>query len=273
MIRWLKRNRLAALAVLLMIVLALIIAPVSSCTPAQSGLSIFAAAGAKPPLDEICQKFGEQCGIRVEINYGGGGEVLNQMVLSRSGDVYLAPEQGFMEMAVEKQAIDPETTKSVAFMIPVIAVRKGNPENVVTLADLASPGIRVAVTRSETTLLGKYAPEIFEKAGLTEAIGNNIVTEAARPDSLLTMLVMGKIDAGIIWHFYQTQVPDQIEVIFLPPEQLTGIGEMQAAVSAYSRDKELAQRFINFMTSADGKAIFKKSGYLVDAEEVKQYWH
>ena len=131
----------------------------------------------------------------------------------------------------------------------------------------------MAVTRPETTLLGKYAPEIFEKAGLAEAIEKNVVTQAARPDSLLTMLVMGQVDAGIIWHFYQTQAPDQIENIYLLPEQLTGIGEMQVAVSAYSRDKKSAQRFIDFMTSADGKTIFKKLGYFVDGEEVKQYWH
>ena len=269
----LKRNRLAVSVAILMALLALIAIIGSSCSSPASELSIFAAAGAKPPLDEICQRFEEEYGAKVGINYGGGGEVLSQIVLSRSGDVYVAPEQRFMETAREKQAIDPATIKRAAYMIPVIAIQKGNPKNIITLADLARPGIRVAVTRPETTLLGKYAPEIFEKAGLAEAIEKNVVTQAARPDSLLTMLVMGQVDAGIIWHFYQTQAPDQIENIYLLPEQLTGIGEMQVAVSAYSRDKKSAQRFIDFMTSADGKTIFKKLGYFVDGEEVKQYWH
>jgi molybdate transport system substrate-binding protein len=243
-----------------------------SCATAPSNLSIFAAAGAKPAIDEICQQFQDKYGIPVQASYGGGGEVLSQMMLSRSGDVYVAPEQGFMEMAAEKQAIDPETVKTVAYMIPVIAVKKGNPRNIQTLADLARPGIKVAVTRQETTLLGKYAPEIFARAGLTGEIGKNIITEAARPDSLLTMLIMGQIDAGVIWHFYQVQAPDQIENIYLLPEQLTGIGEMQVAVSAYSQDKKSAQKFLDFITSAEGKAVFKQLGYLVDADELKEYW-
>ena len=67
--------------------------------------------------------------------------------------------------------------------------------------------------------------------------------------------------------------PEQIEVIFLSPEQLTGIGEMQVAVSAYSHDRKAAQCFVDFITSANDKAVFKKLGYLVDAEEVKKYWH
>jgi len=267
-----RTGQIVSVAIFLVILAPMIILG-SSCSPAPSKLSIFAAAGAKPPLDEICQKFGGEYGTTVEVSYGGGGEVLSQMTLSRSGDVYVAPEQRFMETAREKQAIDPKTIKSIAYMIPVIAVQKGNPKNILTLADLAKPGVQVAITRPETTLLGKYAPEIFEKACLAEAIEKNIVTEAVRPDSLLTMLVMGQVDAGIIWHFYQIQAPDQIENIYLLPEQLTGIGEMQVAVSTYSQDKKMAQRFIDFITSENGKAVFKKLGYLVDAEEVKKYWH
>ena len=45
-------------------------------------LSVFAAAGAKPAIDEACQKFEEQYGSNVEVSYGGGGEVLSKMILS-----------------------------------------------------------------------------------------------------------------------------------------------------------------------------------------------
>jgi molybdate transport system substrate-binding protein len=267
------RNQHKAFIPVFLVLMALIMNLGISCSTAQSKLSIFAAAGAKLPLDDIGQKFGEKYGVTIEISYGGGGDVLNQMVLSHSGDVYVAPEQGFMEIAVKKQAICPETIRSIAYMIPVIAVQKGNPKNILTLNDLARPGIRVAITRPETTLLGKYAPEIFSKAGLAEAIRSNIVTEAARPDSLLTMLVMGQVDAGIIWHFYQLQALDKIEVIYLAPEQLTGIGEMQIAASSYSQNKKGAQQFIDFVTSENGKEVFKKLGYLTDAKEVSKYWH
>lgn len=268
----LTRNQPKVLISIFLVFLALIMNLSISCSKTQPKLTIFAAASAKSPLDEICQQFEEQYKTSVEINYGGGGEVLNQMVLSQSGDVYVAPEQRFMETAGEKQAIYTETIKSIAYMVPVIAVPKGNPNNITSLADLAKPGIRVAITRPETTLLGNYAPEILHKAGLAEEIERNIVTEAARPDSLLTMIVMGQIDAGITWHFYMAQAPDEIEVIFMLPEQLTGIGEMQIAVSVYSHDRKEAQRFIDFMTSANGKNVFEKHGYLVNAEEVKKYW-
>ncbi len=243
-----------------------------SCSLDQSEIFIFAAAGAKTPLDEACQRFEELYHAQVTVNYGGGGEVLSQMMLTRMGDIYIAPEQEFMETAVEELVVEPDTIKNVAYMIPVIAVQKGNPLNIIFLADLTRPGIKLAISRIETTLLGQYAIDIFSKAGLTEDIEKNIATQAARPDSLLTMLMMGQIDAGIIWHFYRVQAAEYIEIIFLPFEQLTGIGEMQAAISTYSNHKNLAQQFIDFLVSDTGNNIFENAGYITNAEEVKEYW-
>lgn len=254
------------------LVLSLALLPVCSRYNTAPKLVVFAAAGGRPAIDEICHKFEEQHRIKLETSYGGGGEILSKMILARSGDVYIAPEQRFMETAKEKKAIDPTTIKSIAYMVPVIAVKKGNPKQIISLADLAKRRIRLAVTRPETTLLGKYAPEIFQKAGLGKAITKNIVTYASDPNNLLTMLIMGQVDAGIIWHFYQTMAPDKIETIFLSPEQLTGIGVMQIAVSAYSRDNKLTQQFVDFTTSSEGKAIFKRHGYVVEAEGVRRYW-
>jgi len=254
------------------VLLAAALSPAVACSGESATLSIFAAAGAKPAVDEICRQFQEQHGVKLEVTYGGGGEVLSQITLAECGDLYIAPEQSFMEKAVEKQAIDPDTVVSVAYMVPVIVVPEGNPGNIQTLVDLARPGIKVAVTRPETTLLGKYAPEIFVKAGLAEEIDKNIITQAARPDNLLMMLVMKQVDAGILWNFYAVQNADKIENIYLLPEQLTGIGEMQIAVTTYCRDTDAAREFIDFITSAEGKTVFEQLGYLVSAEDIKEYW-
>ena len=68
---------------------------------------------------------GESLTAEVEVAYGGGGEVLSQMELSRSGDIYVAPEQKFMEAAVEKGVVMTDTVTAVAWMVPAIAVPAG----------------------------------------------------------------------------------------------------------------------------------------------------
>jgi molybdate transport system substrate-binding protein len=266
-------NRNVVVILLLLVLITMGILSIGGCTKATpSSLTVFAAAGAKPALDEICRKYEAKYDTVVEVTYGGGGEVLSQMELTRSGDVYMAPEQSFMEKSIEKQLVLSDTVTRVAGMVPVIAVSVDNTQGIEELEDLARPGTKVAVTRRETTLLGKYAPEIFEKAGLAEAIAKNIVTEAARPDNLLTMLVMGQVDAGIIWNFYGVQAADKIKVIYLDPEQLTGIGEMQAVVTNFAADREEAQRFIDFLISDEGKETFESLGYIVEEEEIGKYY-
>lgn len=142
-------------ALLLSSVVLLGVAPLScSSSDDHSRLSVFAAAGAKPAMDRICGEFQAQHDIKMEVAYGGGGEILSKMILSRSADIYIAPEQKFMENAIAKQAIDPATVTSLAYMIPVIAVAKDNPKHITSLSDLAAPGVRVAVVRPESTLLG-----------------------------------------------------------------------------------------------------------------------
>jgi len=266
------RNRFVSI-VSASLVLSFILFSACSRPHTPSTVVVFAAGGARPAIDELCRGFEGEYSITAETIYGGGGEVLSKMMLAKSGDIYVAPEQQFMETAIAKQAIDPATIHTVAYMVPVIAVKKGNPKGIRTLADLANEGVRVAITRPETTLLGQYAPEIFRTAGLEEAVMQNVVTSASDPNNLLTMLMMGQVDAGIIWHFYGTMASDKIEAIFIDPGQLTGIGKMQVAVSAYTSDAQRARQFVDFAKSVEGKAIFKRCGYIVDAEEVKRYWH
>lgn len=241
-----------------------------SCRGTSGPLSVFAAAGAKPAFDEIAARRAD-AGNPVDISYGGGGEVLNQMVLSGSGDVYVAPEQGFMEQAAELGAIDPATVTTVAWMVPVIAVAEGNPRGMTSLDDLAVPGVRVGVTRAETTLLGRYAPEIFQKAGLSEAIEDNIVTEAARPDTLVTALMMEQLDAAVVWDFYGTRFPDDIDIVPFAAEQLTGIGELQVAVASWCQDRAGADNFIGYLLSPGGRDVFRAAGYIVDESEARRW--
>lgn len=255
-----------------LLVACLLFTIIMGCPSSTRPLRVFAAAGAKPAFDEAVRSFERERGERIEVTYGGGGEVLARMMFAQRGDVYIAPEQQFMESAVEKAAIAPATIRDIAYMVPVLAVQKDNPKRVATLSDLARPGTRVAVTRPKTTCLGEYGPQIFQRAGLAEAIGKNVVAQAPRPDLLITWLVLGDVDAVITWHFYRELARNDIEVIWLPPEQLPGIGRIQAAVATYSENHELARSFVDFLASADGRAAFEKHGYIVDAREIAKYW-
>lgn len=257
-------HKISTVAIVLLIGIVSVL-PLTACSGNDPvTLTIFAAAGSKPALDRIASRYEEDHDVAIKITYAGAGEALSQIELTSSGDVFVAPEQSFMEKAAAKGVIDTSTVVVIAGMKPVIAVAEGNPLGITCLADLCADGIEVGVTRQETTLLGVFAPQIFEKAGLTDEIADNIITEAARPDNLLTALAMNQVDAGILWNFYGIQSADNVDIIEIPDEQLTGIGEMRAAVISFAENKDTAQDFVDYLTSAGSKTVFDSLGYLTD---------
>ena len=85
------------------------------------------------------------------------------------------------------------------------------------------------------------------------------------------MLVMGKVDVIITWHFYAFLNSDDIENVPIPPEQVTGVAEMQIAVSMYSQNPEAAQQYVDFVASEEGSAVFAEYSYITNKEEVEPY--
>jgi molybdate transport system substrate-binding protein len=294
-----KMNKISISTILLTLINILILTTVTGCTNPESlspsptpgpesspaptpqistngsvgELLIFAAAGTKPAIDAASRIFEQKNGVKVTVNYGGGGEVLSSMVISKQGDIYISPEQRFMDNAKKQGAIAKETAAvSLAYMIPVIGVKKGNPENIHSLSDLAKPGIEVVMGNPETTALGVITPEILKKAALYDAVKGNIVTSVPQVTAIITMLKMSQIDAGFIWHYFGTTSTSEVDIIWIPSDYVTGIGEIQAAVSTFTHNNASAGKFINFLTSPEGKEIFKNNGYIVDRQEAEKHW-
>jgi len=99
-------------------VLSLISILISSGSAAE--LTVFAAAGARPAIDELGRIFEKKSGTKIKTDYGGGGEMLSKMLIAKSGDTYIAPEQRFMMTAKDKGVVEPETIRAVAYMVPVL---------------------------------------------------------------------------------------------------------------------------------------------------------
>jgi len=245
---------------------------VSSLQPA-SELLVFAAGGTKAPLDATASAFRAKYGTKITINYGGGGEVLSNMVMAKQGDIFVAPEQRFMNKAKEQGAVDGSVNAApLAYMVPVIGVQKGNPKSIQSLADLSKPGTKVAMGNPETTLLGEVVPDILKAAGVYDSVNPNIVTAVPQVNTIITDLKTGQVDAGFIWHYFATTAANDVDIIWIPKEYVSAIGVIQAAVTAYSKEPATAQLFVDFLTSQEGKDIFTQNGYFVDAQEAAEYW-
>lgn len=262
--------------IFLLALFALILIP--GCLSTQKNLSqpqkellIFAGAASKPPLEEIAGKFEERTGVKVRLTFGGSGTVLSQMKLSQQGDIYLPGSSDFMEIAKREGVVDPATERIVVYLLPAINVPKGNPQNIQRLEDLAKPGVKVALARPDTVCVGLYGAEILEKEGLAERVKKNIVTYAESCEKLASLVALKQVDAVLGWEVFASWEPDKIQTIFLPPEKVPRIGYIPVAISTYTKQKDLARQFVEYLTSEEGKNIFKKWGYITTEEEARRW--
>jgi len=189
--------------------------------------------------------------------------VLSQMMVAEKGDIYIPGSDDFMDKAEKKGAIIPETRKIVCYLVPVIAVQKGNPKGIKTLADFAKPGVKVGIGAPKTVCLGDIAMEVLDKAKVTDKVKANIVTHADSCGSVENLLKLKQIDAAIGWDVFASSSPDDIDIIPLP-DGITKMRNIPAAVSKYCKNKALAEEFIRFLSESDvSHEAFKKHGFTV----------
>jgi len=246
----------------------------SNAHSSSNEILIFAGAASKPATEEVIRVFEEKTGVTARILFGGSGFVLSQMKLAKRGDLYFPGSSDFMEIAKKGNLVFPDSERIVVYLIPAINVQKGNPKGIHSLQDLTRNGIRLAIANPETVCVGTYAVEIIEK-NLTstekKALKKNLVNYTESCEKTANVISLRAVDAVIGWRVFQYWDPERIETVFLRPEEIVRIGYIPIAVSRFTKNRKVAEKFIDFLLSSEGKAIFKKYQYLMAPQEAQRF--
>ena len=241
---------------------------------ASAKLLLFAGAASKPATEEVVKAFQEKFKIPADVIFGGSGFVLSQMKLSRRGDIYFPGSSDFMEVAKREGLVYPESEKIVVYLVPAINVQKGNPRGIRSLKDLSRKGIRLAIANPEMVCVGTYAVEIIEKNLNSQEKVNlkkNLVNYTESCEKTANVISLRAVEAVIGWRVFQYWDPERIETVFLKPEEIPRIGCIPIAISKFTQDRALSQKFVDFIVSPQGKSIFRKYNYLMDLQEARRF--
>ena len=252
----------------------LILLVIQNVQPSTKRILVFAGAASKPATEAAVKIFQEKTGIAVDVIFGGSGFVLSQMKLAKKGDIYFPGSSDFMEMAKKEGLVFPESEKIIVYLIPAINVQRGNPKEIHSLKDLTKDGVRVAIANPEMVCVGTYAVEIVEKnlnSSEQERFKKNLVNYTESCEKTANVISLKAVDAVIGWRVFQYWDPKRIETIYLRPEEVSRIGYIPIAISKFAQDKMLAQKFIDFLLSPQGKIVFQKYHYLMDPQEARLF--
>jgi len=222
----------------------------------EKTMLVYCGAGMKEPMDEIAQIFEEKEGIKIEYTYGGSAQLLSQIEIYQTGDAYMPGALAYIKTAMDKGFVD--RNQSVVYHVISIVVPKGNPANITSLEDLAKPGVRVAIGEPTGPAIGQGTKKMLEKDGLWDAVSANAVVKTATVNELLVYVAMNQADAALIYEdLYNPEAMEKIDI----PKAQGKVDIVPIGTLTFSKNKENAGKFMDFVASDEGKSIFAKHGF------------
>ncbi|MFC2067396.1 molybdate ABC transporter substrate-binding protein [Chloroflexota bacterium] len=234
-------------------------------------ITVFAGSSSKAALDAAGKAFETKTGIKVYSNYGGSGTMLSQLELSKAGDIFIAASPVYTLKAAAKNIIYPDTEVKFYYLVPAILVQKDNPKNITSLADLAKPGLKIAIADPQTVPVGRYAYEILDSNKLLYDVGKNIIVYGESNEKISSYIILHSVDAAIAWDNIAVQQPDKLDVVYFQPNQVPRISFGSGAIATYTEDRDIAQKLLKYLTSTEGQLFFKRYGYYTTESEAKTF--
>jgi len=174
-------------------------------------ITVFAAASLTEAFTELGKVYERQHdGARVTFSFAASSDLAGQINNGAPADVFASADEPNMDKVV---AGGDNVGEPAAFAGNVleIAVPKGNPGKVGSLADLSGPDLKVAVCATEVPC-GNAARDLFKVVGVEGAV------DTYEPDvkSVLTKVELGEVDAGLVYHSDAIAAGDRIDSIRIP---------------------------------------------------------
>lgn len=229
----------------------------------QPKLLIYSGAGIRPATAELAETFGRRHGVQVECDYAGSEMLLSRIKLSRKGDLYMPGDLHYVAQAEDEGLVT--ESKTACYFVPVILVPKGNPRGLASLRDLADPQVALGLGDPNACAIGRKSSKLFANSGIDET-KLNVAVRTLTVNELGTLVKLGKLDAAIVWDAVAANFTADTDVVPIPPEE-NFISTVPVGVLSFSEHPELARRFVEFATSEEGAAIFRKHHYTVRLPE------
>ncbi len=232
---------------------------------AQGEFLIFCGGGMRPPIAELAEAFSKENKIEVLIDYAGAEVLISKARLSKRGDIYIPGDKGYVDLAATNGLIFSQA--SVCYFVPTVFVQKGNPREIKSLKDLIRPGIKLGLGNPQYIPIGRKSKKILENNNFSwDDVEANLKFQSATVNELCLQIQAKSLDAVIVWDAVAHTYSKYGDLITIPHDQNV-ISTVDAGVLKFTNNRELSDKFVDFLRSRDGRSVFRKHNYRVDLPE------
>jgi accessory colonization factor AcfC len=140
-----------------------------------------------------------------------------------------------------------------------ILVRKGNPKNIRSLADLAKENIRLLVTNGSDQV-GLWEDTAGVRGLIPDLQKRIMVTVSTSAEAIERWKTAATLDAWITFESWHYRLVDVTDLVRLPKEERIYRGTPVVSTHFY-KNKETARLFIDFLKTELCHAVFQKWGW------------
>jgi molybdate transport system substrate-binding protein len=248
------RNAVTRLAIL-------VVAMQAWAGAAAADLVVSAAASLTNAFTDMGREFERtHPGTKVAFNFGGSGQLLQQVARGAPVDVFASADQETMDRAQQQGLLRPGSRADFARNVLVLVVPRGQGAGIAGLAELTGGRFRrVAMGNPDSVPVGRYARSVLVERGLWEPLKDKVVhTQNVRQG--LDYVSRGEVDAAFVYRTDAALMPERVEVALEVPTASPVLYPI--AIIQDSRQAAAAAAFVDFVRAPAGTRILQKHGFL-----------
>ena len=232
------------------------------CTSTRAAeISVFAASSLTDVLKQIAETYHGQSRDRVSFNFAASNTLARQIEEGAPADVFFSADQLQIERLMENGHLIRETLRPLLSNSLVVIAPADSGLKINTPAELAALVSRVALADPKIVPVGIYARTYLTRLGVWDALAPKVIpVENVR--AALAAVESGNVDAGFVYAT-DARVSQKVKIIFAVPADEEPRISYPAAVVTGTRNRETAEKFLEFLQSETATKIFESHGFIV----------
>ncbi len=223
--------------------------------PSTASVMVFAASPLKAAFTLLAGRFQtDNPGATVDFDFATSSQLANKLAQGANADIFASADSAQMDTVV-KAGLTESDPVNFATSTLVIVTAPGDPKQIHSFADLAKPGLRVAVCQSPVPC-GVATQLIEDHTG----VQLNPATEESTVSAVLTKVTSGEADAGLVYLADARNAGDAVTTVDFP-ESTSAVNVYPIAILKHASQPALAQKFVNLVTGPIGEKVLNQAGF------------
>lgn len=230
--------------------------------PAPPAVVVFAASSLTNVLQAAAADFERATGTRVLVNVGASNSQARQILAGAPADVFCSADEAQMDVVERAGRLAAGTRVTLASNRLVVVVPADRARTLHGVDELLAPAFaRIAVGDPAAVPVGVYTREYLERLGLWARLQPRLVP-TVNVRAALAAVDEGNADAAFV---YATDAPiaARAVVAFTVPAGEAPPIRYPGAVVTGGANAGGGRRFLRFLESDAGRALFTRAGFLV----------